>query len=141
VIEIQPYLEDLATCAPSIREIWLLGSRANGTATQDSDWDFLVFGGCYTHAQLKTATQLYRHNVDCLVMIDKDRFKSAWGEKEKSGSLSSWKWQKRSPCCAVYIGTKWQDNGEAAVVSSELSAVRIWPPSWLPASSRPINWT
>lgn len=37
------YIQNLVSTYPSIREIWLLGSRANGRATPSSDWDYLVF--------------------------------------------------------------------------------------------------
>jgi hypothetical protein len=37
------YLDRLVNAYPSIREIWLLGSRANGSSRPDSDWDYLVF--------------------------------------------------------------------------------------------------
>jgi hypothetical protein len=38
------YIAELTTAYPSIREVWLFGSRANGTERPDSDWDYLVFG-------------------------------------------------------------------------------------------------
>jgi predicted nucleotidyltransferase len=37
------YVAELTATYPGIREVWLLGSRANGTATEASDWDYLVF--------------------------------------------------------------------------------------------------
>jgi hypothetical protein len=39
----QQYVSELTTTYRGIREVWLLGSRANGTATEASDWDYLVF--------------------------------------------------------------------------------------------------
>jgi hypothetical protein len=39
------YIDELVAKYPSIREVWLFGSRANGTAHAGSDWDYLVFGG------------------------------------------------------------------------------------------------
>ena len=38
------YIGRLVQAYPSIREIWLLGSRANGSERPDSDWDCLAFG-------------------------------------------------------------------------------------------------
>ena len=40
----QQYIAQLIKAYPSIREIWLFGSRANGTATEESDWDYMVLG-------------------------------------------------------------------------------------------------
>jgi hypothetical protein len=38
----QQYVNELTTAYPGIREVWLLGSRANDTERPDSDWDYLV---------------------------------------------------------------------------------------------------
>ncbi len=38
-------LRDLVSTFPDIEEVWLLGSRAEGTETAASDWDLLVFSG------------------------------------------------------------------------------------------------
>jgi hypothetical protein len=39
----QEYVDEFAREHPSITEVWLFGSRANGTARHDSDWDYLAF--------------------------------------------------------------------------------------------------
>jgi predicted nucleotidyltransferase len=48
MIEIPPsidiFIRRLAGVQPSPESIWLIGSRANGGATNKSDWDFVVFG-------------------------------------------------------------------------------------------------
>ena len=40
--EITAIIEEIAR-EPATTAVWLLGSRANGTATTKSDWDVLVF--------------------------------------------------------------------------------------------------
>jgi hypothetical protein len=40
----QAYIERLVSAYPSIREVWLFGSRANNREREGSDWDYLVFG-------------------------------------------------------------------------------------------------
>jgi hypothetical protein len=40
----QEYVERLVKAYPSLREIWLFGSRANRTETPRSDWDYMAFG-------------------------------------------------------------------------------------------------
>lgn len=39
----QEYIDELVRAHPSVEEVWLFGSRANGTARETSDWDYLVF--------------------------------------------------------------------------------------------------
>ena len=40
----QEYIDRLVLSYPSITKIWLFGSRANGLAKPESDWDYLAFG-------------------------------------------------------------------------------------------------
>lgn len=42
--DIKKMIDGVMRVCPNITEIWLIGSRAAGTAKDDSDWDFLVFG-------------------------------------------------------------------------------------------------
>lgn len=90
-------------------EVWLIGSRANGTAREDSDWDFLIFGNSALLSQLES--EQAPENADVLVVYDGDAFRSPWNKTEdgviKSGSLSGWKWSKTSESEALYSGTKW----------------------------------
>jgi predicted nucleotidyltransferase len=128
--EIDSYVAKLAASCPGIREIWLIGSRANGTAQPDSDCDLLVFGNGESLSQLQTARDLHRDEVDCLVLVDgTDKFKSAWGSKAKTLTVSQLEWERISPSHATYIGTKWReaDNG-AGVISAKCNAFRKWPP-------------
>lgn len=37
-------LEQVAEHCPGLKSIWLIGSRSNGTARNDSDWDLIAFG-------------------------------------------------------------------------------------------------
>jgi len=37
------YVDALIKAFPCISEIWLFGSRANGSPRPDSDWDYLVY--------------------------------------------------------------------------------------------------
>lgn len=90
---------------PGISELWLIGSRANGSPRPDSDWDFLAFANPTVLAVLQAETTLHRHDVDFLVVVDGDNFQSAWGEF-KSGSLTRWHWVKLGRALATYQGEK-----------------------------------
>lgn len=45
-VDLACWLAEVVRRHPGIAEVWLIGSRANGTETPESDWDFLVFPCC-----------------------------------------------------------------------------------------------
>lgn len=90
------------------REVWLIGSRANGTETTTSDWDLLVFGNEALLTELESSREV--DGADVLVVFDGTSFRSPWSRAAdgmKSGTLSGWKWQLVSDAEATYEGTKW----------------------------------
>jgi predicted nucleotidyltransferase len=105
-------------------EVWLIGSRANGTARTNSDWDVLIFGNKALLDALAMEEPL--DNVDILVVHDGDAFQSPWNKTKegvlKSGSLSGWEWQPKSETEATYSGTKWPNDW-----GSTRQATRISP--------------
>jgi predicted nucleotidyltransferase len=83
------FLRDLTHRFPSIRQVYLFGSRIKGEARADSDWDILVYGG-YDNAmslmcglaraqgeewELTTAGQL----VDLYVETEGPTLIAVWG--------------------------------------------------------------
>jgi hypothetical protein len=109
--KIQAFVSHLAD---SGYRVWLIGSRANDTAHETSDWDLLVFGNEALIGEL--ADQRPIENVDVLVVYDGNNFCSPWNDKKegiaKAGSLADWDWQEQSDTKATYKGTKWpQDWG------------------------------
>lgn len=123
----------LAALQPPPDSIWLIGSRANGRATHESDTDLLVFG---SEAFLSAArAQLKRpQTVDCLVVFNGDDYQDPW--QEKSGSLSKLKWEQSDASSARYIGTKWVPDEESSIefdadmgdlVQLQERAIRVWP--------------
>jgi predicted nucleotidyltransferase len=106
-IDIDELLRDISSvCSSDLQEIWLIGSRAIGTAREVSDWDFLVFAGNECLNNLYSRTNLNHSNVDLLVVYDNDHFKEPWGEDPKKGSLSEWSWNRQSDSSATYIQVK-----------------------------------
>lgn len=92
--------------------VWLIGSQANGTQTEKSDWDFIVFGSELLVEQL--AASAAPSNVDALVVYNSDEFRSPWPRLSdgwvKSGSLTHWAWSVASECEAKYMSSKPEDD-------------------------------
>jgi predicted nucleotidyltransferase len=129
------WLEQLTVVCPAIREVWLLGSRANGTARPDSDWDLLVFGAQAVRMCIESHSELHRSEIDLLLVDNSNgEFSRPWGP-QKTGSLSRWEWKAVSEEVATYKSVKWipdeddpvpgADTGEMVV--SRLNAYRVWP--------------
>lgn len=113
--------------------VWLIGSRANGRATNQSDTDLIVFG---SEALLSTVRcQLTRPEaVDCLIVFNGDDYQDPW--QEKSGSLSSLQWKQIDANSAKYVGNKWVPDEESSLecgadmgdlIYLQERAIRLWP--------------
>ncbi len=127
-LNIAEYVAQIASACPEVEEIWLIGSRANGTERPGSDWDLVVFGRAGSLNCLKKRRELHRSDVDCLVMTDSDQFVSAWGPDRKSGSLSGWEWARVAAGQVEYTETKGRGTGDSFnVVLNRKNGVRVWP--------------
>ncbi len=106
------YVADLVAAYPAVREVWLFGSRANGTAREDSHWDYLVFGDWIVLDALRSDTRFRREGVDLLVVTNGVRFETPWLNPTglNWGSLSDdmegFRWKQLSPTTATYTATK-----------------------------------
>lgn len=134
------FIADLVTLQIPPSSIWLIGSRANGRAKPNSDTDLLVFGSNAT-IRLIVESMLPPQEIDCLVVFDGNQYRDPW--QEKSGSLTSIKWQQLSDRRARYIGAKWipdeEEDGEpeefigsddselGELKELEEEAIRLWP--------------
>lgn len=123
----------LIALQPPPDSIWLIGSRANGRATEESDADLVVFGSeaLLSSVRLKIKKP---QAVDCLVVFNGDDYQDPW--QEKSGSLSRLKWLQVDATSAKYIGSKWVPDEESSIefhanlgvlVCRQERAIRIWP--------------
>jgi len=131
--DVRAYVRKLTTAHRNVKEMWLLGSRANGTAKPTSDWDILAFADDPTFNALRDDTELHHSDVDLLVVRSADgRFEKPWGRK-KSGSLEKWQWNRLSETEATYRSTKFvPDPGETHhgdFHEQTFKAIRLWPES------------
>ena len=121
------FLEQVVAMSPGLTSVWLVGSRANGTATAASDWDFIAFGTQATLKFLRETTALHRAKTDFLVVTNGEDFQAAWGEVSKSGSLSEWQWKSLSESESEYMQSKWVEREDGSgVVVTRGRAVRVW---------------
>lgn len=125
--------EMVGVLSDDVDSVWLLGSRANGTATEISDWDFLIFSNREGLERLKVERDRRIDNIDLLVVFDGENFIDPWPEDEesaKSGSLSVWKWRLKDSKTATYqivkyLSDEWFKSGQA--ITKELIALKVWP--------------
>ncbi|WP_428348178.1 nucleotidyltransferase domain-containing protein [Methylonatrum kenyense] len=129
------YLKKVTCRAPCVREIWIVGSRANGNARSDSDWDFLAFGEIGAIEEIAEEASLHKDGVDLLLVKPDGTFERPWGEL-KSGSLAAWEWTPVDATRAKYVGTKWIPDREAeearidtlgGIQRTRFWAYKVWP--------------
>jgi predicted nucleotidyltransferase len=128
---VEKYIKRLISAYPTILSVWLLGSRANGSYKPDSDWDLLVFGSQKVFDDLKLNQSFHHANMDLLVVYNGNDFEKPWGEKQKRGSLTGWKWKALSETESTYRATKsiFGEDGEEEfnVKVMQCKAYRVYP--------------
>jgi len=106
------YISELVAAYPSILEVWLFGSRANGSAKPESDWDYMAFAEDKTLAALRGDSRFHCAGIDLMIVIDGDNFAAPWTEdsRSKGGRLAKvdggWHWTKRTATRATYQASK-----------------------------------
>ena len=126
--DIQIFLEPILAEG---HQVWLAGSRANRTAHQNSDWDFIIIA----NKQLLEALSATPNpgNIDALIVTDGDSFVCPWKRPidgaTKSGSLSTWQWQITSENSASYVGSKAIDgwNFERNEIAVRIPSSELMP--------------
>ena len=111
-----------------VREIWLIGSRANGTERPDSDWDLLIFADEPTFQRIRRNRCLNQLHLDLPIVQGGDEFRKPWGKRPKHGFLSKWQWHLLSEREAQYRATRWlEDEKECRLDARQSGAQRLWP--------------
>ena len=107
--EASAYIAELVAAYPSIREVWLYGSRANGSARPDSDWDYMAFADAETLKALRADSRYRRDRIHLMIVTDGEHFEAPWmeGPRFEHGELSNgWHWENRSATKARYLARK-----------------------------------
>ncbi len=127
---ITKWLKSIIDVYKEIESIWLIGSRANNTYNNKSDWDFLFFANEFVLNDLTGKTHYNIGEIDMLIVYnEKLDFKCPWlkNGKVKKGNLHDWQWAKESASQAIYLGNKWI-NGHG-VESFQCIGKKIWDSS------------
>jgi Polymerase beta, Nucleotidyltransferase len=129
------YVHQLVSKYSTITEVWLYGSRANGTARHDSDWDYLAFADDDTLLALSNDAGFNRPEVDLMIVTDGVQFEKPWVDPggKKTGSLahdsSGLAWRRVSFSETVYRSAKpdpTDPRGFRASITS-MRAMRVHP--------------
>jgi hypothetical protein len=123
------YVEALTRAYPTIKEIWLIGSRANDEASETSDWDYIAFADQKTLGALSDNPNFNDPTVDLFVVYDGNNFCKPWlGEnREKKGSLTAWEWHRVNDTEARYKATKARDDDDFSSWIKTAKAKRVFP--------------
>lgn len=116
---------------PEITSIWLIGSRANHCARDDSDWDLLVFSNADP-----IPTPCRFDGVDVLRVGPSDKMLLEGQSQDYECRFSDFQWHPLSEGHAQYRGNKLIEypNGQLIDYSTPrrerriLDAFRVWPP-------------
>ena len=120
------YIERLLGAYPAIREIWLIGSRANNCARPGSDWDFLVF--CddeLAFSDLHLDTSFNVAGIDLLVAVDNLNAFNPWSVDTDFGTKTlrldvlgnNLDWQPVSATAATYRPLDYPTRGQREAAS------------------------
>jgi len=103
-------IDELIARYEGIREIWLFGSRSNGTNKENSDWDILIFADQHVLSSLEKENSERYLNLDIMIVFDQDKFRGPWRRESdgayKRGSLQEWEWEELQFGLAKYKATK-----------------------------------
>ena len=130
------YIKQLVAAYPTIREVWLYGSRANGTERIDSDWDYLAYADKSTLDRLALDVRFDREDVDLMIVVDGNRFLKPWlcaGGPRKEGTLleevglGGLEWTRESKTVASYTATKEDQRRPGGTEVLRRRAHRVYP--------------
>lgn len=122
-----------------IRSLWSLDHSPEAPDLATPPSHLLAFANLATLQSLRKATDLHREDLTFLVVIDGDRFESAWGACKISGSLARWAWRHVSTEEAYYDEARWDSRAGHAggVVRLRRKAQCIWESELARSTARP----
>lgn len=127
-VELPQFVSDLLLGSLDIRSVWSLDHRPGEAPLPRATRQLLAFADPMTLRHLRQREDLHRTAVSLLVVVDGDRFESAWGPSCLSGSLARWAWRQVSPHEAYYDEARWvaPDGDGGNVVRVRRKALLLW---------------
>ena len=125
---IAAFLSRVLVSCLEIRSVWSMVLGGDDPEQTASQYELLAFADPMTLRHLRNLEDLHRTDVELLVVVDGDRFESAWGPRRLSGSLARWAWRQTSPCEAYYDESRWLDDRSdgGAIVRVRRKALLVW---------------
>jgi len=121
--DLAEFLDRFVRNFPQVQEIWLFGSRADGTSSEASDWDLLVLSGDSLTAEAVAAANHFRRDDYALFIARGNEFRCPWPRSKdgaiESGNFQNWKWRWYGDT-AEYVSAK-----ENRPLSTG-RAIRVW---------------
>lgn len=126
---VRKIIDDVIARYEGIREIWLFGSRANGTNKENSDWDILIFADQNVLGSLEKENSERYLNLDIMIVFDQDNFRGPWRRESdgayKRGNLQDWEWKELQSGLATYKATK-EVHGRVFPEKKTCKAIRLF---------------
>ncbi|HUQ26350.1 MAG TPA: hypothetical protein VM140_11825 [Burkholderiales bacterium] len=126
--ELDSFISRVLACSLDIRSLWSIDHSPEEPCLATAPYQLLAFADLATLQALRRATDLHHEELNFLVVIDGDRFESAWGACKVSGSLARWAWRYVSSDEAYYDESRWDARtGHAgSVVRLRRKALLVW---------------
>lgn len=123
VPDVSSFLRRVLVRGPDIRAVWSIG-HAHEILPRPAVGELLVFADHTTLRLLRKCDDLHHSDMEVLVVVDGDRFESAWGKRALVGSLARWAWRQVGPDLAYYDVSSWGESGR--VLRVRRRAELIW---------------
>ena len=107
-----------------ISALWSIGHAPHDTWPPAAGEGLLAFADPATLERLRREGHL-DDTARLFIVVDGDRFESAWGRERLSGSLARWAWREVSELESYYEEARWAEAGR--VVRVRRKALRLWP--------------
>lgn len=118
----------LATC-PDMGPVWSLGHDPGEPWAHLLQWRLLGFADAAALSRLRASKHLHRADIEFLVVVDGERFASAWGPGDCCGSLAQCAWRQTASNEAHYDESRWaqRNASDRVVVRVRRKAFLLWP--------------
>jgi hypothetical protein len=111
-----------------LRSVWSIDHEPHdGWGSRSGAWRLLAFGDSAALRRLRGSDNLKAPGIELLVVVDGDRYATAWGSSASSGSLARAAWRRTAEDEAYYDESQWVFGGaDGTVVRTRRKAMLVW---------------